>query len=94
MKKSLFFINFIIFIIITLSVIQVVVSNSLSTKGVLLSQLEDEIRIYKKENSLIREKVLVMSSFTNIASKAGELGFVEDKSQIVLTPTLLLAVKQ
>lgn len=94
MKKSLFFINFIIFVIITLSVIQVIVSNSLSTKGVLLSQLEDEIRIYKKENSLIREKVLVMSSFTNIASKAGELGFAEDKSQIVLTPTLLLAVRQ
>lgn len=91
MKKPVLFISL---IIVILSIVQIIVSNNLSTKGVLLGKLEDEIKAYKKENYLIREKLLLASSFTNIASKAGSLGFVDDKSQIVLSPSLVLAVKQ
>lgn len=94
MKKPIFFIIFIVSTIIVLSIIQIVVSNNLSTKGVLLGNLEDGLKTYRKENYIIREKLLLASSFTNIASKAGEFGFIEEKSRIVLSPSLILAVKQ
>lgn len=94
MKKPFVFISFLTFIILTLSVTQVIVSNSLSTAGVALAKLQKEINNYEKENSLFVERLLIATSLTTIASKTSELGFVESKSQIVLTAPLPIAVKQ
>lgn len=94
MKNPLFFIKCLGTIILVLSVVQVVVSNILSTTGITLSHLEDEIRVLKKENSALSEQVLTASSLTRIASSASELGFVDSKSYVFVTAPLPLAQKR
>lgn len=93
MKRSVFFIT-IITIIVFLSIVQTVLSNILSTSGVLMSKINREIQTYKTENAKIREKLFLQASLTNIASKAAELGFVESKSEFVLKTSMPLAVRQ
>lgn len=94
MKKPIFFMASIIFTVVFLSVGQIMVSSSLSTKGVSLGKLEDEKNVYKKENALLKEKLLLVSSYTHIASEAGTLGFVRSKAQVYLTSPLPLAFRQ
>ncbi len=94
MKKPISFITFLTSTILILSVIQVVVSNRLSTTGAALGNLQDEILQYKTQNAFLSEKFLSISSFEYIASKAAELGFAQEKSSVVLTYPLPLAVKQ
>lgn len=93
MEKSKFFISGIILIIIFLSIIQVVVSNGLSTSGVILGKLQNEINLYERENTVLKEKFLTVSSLTNVASQAAELGFIEEKTYVLLSAPLPLAVK-
>lgn len=81
MKKPILFIILIITIIISLSVVQVTVSNNLSTTGVELAKIEEKIIAYKKKNALLRQKLLAASSLDTIASKAAEMGFVEEKAR-------------
>jgi len=85
MKKPILFIIAIISIIVSLSIVQVTVSNNLSTTGVDLAKIEEEISFYKKENTVLKEKLLVSSSLDNIASKAAELGFIEEKTRVFLS---------
>lgn len=92
MKKPVLFIILIITIVVSLSIIQVSVSNNLSTTGVELAKIEEKIMIYKKENAVLQEKLLLASSFDTIASKAGEMGFIEEKSRVFL-PKLPLAAR-
>ncbi len=94
MKKPFYFIAIIITIIFCLSIVQVVISNSLSTTGVELAKIEDDLYDYKQENDTLRQKMLIASSLTQIASMASELGFVSQKSNIYLSTPLPLAVKQ
>ena len=91
MKKPILFITLIIFIIVGLSIVQVTVSNSLTTTGIELGKIEEAITTYRKENIKLNEKVLTMSSYDMIASKAADMGFVEEKSHIVITAPLPIA---
>lgn len=81
MKKPILFIVLIITIIVSLSIVQVTVSNNLSTTGVELAKIEEKITQYKKENALLQEKLLIASSLDTIASKAAGMGFVEEKAR-------------
>lgn len=92
MRTPIIFIIVLITLVIGLSIVQVVVSNNLSTTGIELAKIEDKITVYKKENALLQEKLLVASSFTNIASKAADMGFVEEKTRVFL-PKSKLAVR-
>lgn len=85
MKKSVVTILFIASAIILLSIVQTILSNTLSTSGVLIDEINKEVQAYKTENAQIREKLFSEASLTNIASKAEGLGFREDKSHLVLT---------
>jgi cell division protein FtsL len=93
MKKPILFIALIITIIVGLSIVQVSVSNSLSTTGIELAKFEEQISAYKKENEQLSEQLLTVSSFDNIASKAADMGFVEEKKHIVYTNPLPIAAK-
>ncbi len=77
-----------------MSVVQVIVSNRLSTTGTELGELQDKITQYKKENAIIREKVLVASSLDHIASSAAELGFSDTNNHVFLSAPLPIALKQ
>ncbi|HVZ58182.1 MAG TPA: hypothetical protein VG935_00300 [Patescibacteria group bacterium] len=91
MKKPFVFIGINIAIIVGLSIVQVIAANSISTTGIQLSRIEDQIASVKKENTIIREQVLTLSALTTIASEASEMGFVQSKSPLVVTQPLPLA---
>lgn len=91
MKKPVLFIICNVIIIVVLSVIQVIVANSISTTGIELSKIQKEIAVTKKQNAVLHEQVLFSASLTNIASVAAEMGFEETKSQMVLSSPLPIA---
>ncbi len=93
MKKAVTFITLVIGIIFVLSIIQIVVSNKLSTTGIVLGGLQDQIKTYKTENTLLAQQLLVLSSYNTIASSAADLGFITSKSPIVLSAPLPLAIR-
>ena len=94
MKKSSFVILLFIGLIILLSIVQGGVSNKLSVKGVMVSKIESEINYYKTQNAFLSEKLLSYSSFTNLTSRASELGFVKERKEITLGSSVPLAVRQ
>lgn len=94
MKKPTIFIMCVILTVTFLSIVQVAISNRLSTTGLALSKIEEERTYYKRQNSLLEEKFLLTSSLINVASQASELGFIENKSEMFLTTPLPLAVRQ
>lgn len=91
MKKSGVILSVLVISIIILAIVQVIVSNMFSTSGVSLSEVQEQTSLYKKENSIIAEKLLTVAAFTAISSRAAELGFVETKSRIYLSSPLPLA---
>lgn len=91
MKRPLAIIITTIIIIIGLSVVQVSVSNQLSTTGTELAEIEHQIDHYKKENTQLQEEVLLASSLTNIAKKAEQKGFTPTTSFVYLTTQPQLA---
>lgn len=94
MKKPFLFLGSLFLLILLLSVVQVIVSNRLSTTGMALGKLQDDISQYKKENAILREKVLVASSLDHIASAAAELGFTQTKSYVFLSAPLPIALQR
>ncbi len=91
MKRPLYFIIFNIVIIIALSLVQVVIANSISTTGIELAKLQSEISELKKKNALLYEQILISSSLTQIASAASTMGFEETTSQLVISSPLPIA---
>lgn len=91
MKKPILFILLNGFVILTLSLIQVVVANSISTTGIEIGKIDKELSTYKKKNAVIHEQVLIASSLTNVASVAATMGFDEAKTQFVLESPLPIA---
>lgn len=94
MKNPFFFLSIIILSIITLSVMRVVFSNGMSTSGITLDQIKTEIAYYKTQNTILKEKLLSMTSLDHIASQASALGFIESKTNISLEKSIPLAIKQ
>ena len=95
MKKPALIITFLIVLIIVLSVINAVVHNRLSTSGVFVGELEEQISFYKTQNAILSEEFLTSSSLTNIADRASELGFTnKNQPLLVLKTSKPLAVKR
>lgn len=91
MRKPLFFIFTMILTIIALSVVHVAVANRISTTGVNLSKLQNELSECKKQNAFLHERVLELSSLTYIQEKATEHGFVAAKGDFYISSPLPLA---
>lgn len=86
--------------VLVLLLVQVVLSNTLSTSGVELGEINFEISSLKTQNAIIKEKYLKEASLVNLAERAEKLGFASTKSQFVLsgsgsvlTSSLSLAVR-
>ena len=94
MKNPFLALVILILSIIVLSVTRVAVSNGMSTSGIALNQIQTEISDYKTQNTVLKEKLLSMTSLDYIASKASVLGFVESKTTISLNKSIPLAIKQ
>lgn len=93
MKKSSLIILLFLGVIILLSITQGIISNKLSTKGVVLRKIEEEIHYYKTRNNKLLEKLLSYSALTNLATRAARLGFERVGEQFVLNSGSSLAVK-
>lgn len=94
MKKPVLIIGFLIIVIFALSVAKTFVSNRISTSGSALGVIGDKINAYKLENSLLSEKLYLLSSLTNVLTQANGLGFVQEKSNFVITYPIPIAIKQ
>ncbi len=94
MTKPTLTILIMIFAIVALSGIRVVVSNSISTSGIMLDEIGRDSSYYKTQNAILKEKLLSITSFEYIASKASEMGFSEGKGSVSLSKPLPLAIKQ
>lgn len=88
MKMSVVIISSMVIIILCLSLLQVVVSNSIATTGIELGKLEQQVDSYKLSNIQLSEKLLSLSSYTYIASRSSELGYETGgrKTALHLTP--------
>ncbi|MEX2012798.1 MAG: hypothetical protein WD967_00170 [Candidatus Levyibacteriota bacterium] len=92
MKKPALIITSLIFAILVLSVVRISVANRISTSGIELQNIEDQVASIKKENLILQEKLLTFSSFTQIASRAGELGFVPSRANLVISTSVPVAL--
>lgn len=83
-----------VFVILVLSVVRISVANRIATSGIELQSIEAQVASLRKENLILQEKLLTVSSFTQIASRAGELGFVPSKANLVISTGIPVAIKQ
>lgn len=83
-----------VFVILVLSVVRISVANRIATSGIELQSIETQVASLRKENLILQEKLLTVSSFTQIASRAGELGFVPSKANLVISSGIPVAIKQ
>lgn len=93
MKKPVFFITILVLVAISLTIIQTVLSNRLSTTGIPMGEIEEKIDSYRLQNSILEEQLLTVSSLTGISERASQLGFVEEKSLFVMKKSYALASK-
>ena len=93
MKKPAFLIILLILIIISLAIVRTFVSNNVATSGVALGRIQTQIEDYKLQNSVLAEKLFGLSSLTNLAQKAYDLGYTEEESSLVLSQKLPVALK-
>lgn len=91
MKKPAILLSILILTVISLLGIRTVIFNRLSTSGVELGKTQEGIIKYKTENTMLREKILSLSSLTFVSSAAGRIGFVENKSNFALSKTRSIA---
>jgi cell division protein FtsL len=94
MKKYQFIIKTLVILVLLLGGARVVVSNSISTSGIALGEINEEISEYKLKNDILSEKLLTLSSLTAIASEAAKLGFTYKSESYVLTNPIPIAVRQ
>lgn len=94
MKKPALIISTLVFVILILFVARISVSNRMSTTGIALAKIEDQVSSYKRENLILQEKFLTISSFTQIASRAGEIGFVPNRANFAIKTSIPVAIKQ
>lgn len=76
-KKSLPL--FVTVCVIVLLVIQVIVSNSLATNGIKISQMDTDIQDLQEKNSQLQETVASAAALMTVKEKAVQLGFVKSK---------------
>ncbi|HWY79487.1 MAG TPA: hypothetical protein VNW29_03955 [Candidatus Sulfotelmatobacter sp.] len=93
MKKPLLLISFLGIIIVVLLLVRISMINSISTTGIKLVDIQNEIDSYNKQNEILKVKYLQAAAYTNIASKAKKIGYVPVKSDIDLSAPLPLALR-
>jgi cell division protein FtsL len=91
MKRPILVLTCIITIILGLSIAQASMANQISTTGADLVAVQEQVKDYKKNNTILNEQVLEASSFTNLQKKAKKLGFVEAKTPEYMNAPLPLA---
>lgn len=93
MKKYKFILKSLIVITLFLALSRVVVSNVISTSGVELGKINEEISTLRIQNESLKQELFSKTSLENIASEAAKLGFTDKKENFVLTSPLPIAAR-
>lgn len=93
MKKCYILVIFLLGAATVLSIGKAVLYNALSTSGIFVSKVEQEINYYKTQNALLSEEFLTASSLMNVAEKALASGFTNENTLMILKTSRSLAVK-
>lgn len=88
MKKI---ITLLIITIVVLQAFHVYVSNTVAGDSIEVAAIRSEIKQIEEENTILKTELLSYASFYSIASRAGELGFKDDRNFITLNTPLPLA---
>lgn len=86
MKLSFIILSSLFLTVGMLLIVNLTVSNLLSTQGIDLQQLQDNLHSMQVQDTNLEQKVLTMSSYTKIASEAATFGYVPDNKAISLNP--------
>jgi len=73
---------------------KIVVVSSSTTNGTQLSKLQSDIDSLDTQNTILKEKLLGLTSLHTIASEAATMGFVEPKNTYYITSSTHLAAKE
>lgn len=87
----MYLIAFMFAVVVALSLIRISLVNSISTTGIALVDLQNQIDEVKKENEILKEQYLQAASFTSISQKAKAMGFAPAKSHLNMAAPLPLA---
>lgn len=84
-KKPILVIFVLIVTIGILIGVRSVVSSRITTSGVELGKIKDQIATYKTQNTLLKEKIFSLSSLTHVSEAAAKEGFVESKGAFAVS---------
>ena len=65
-----------VFVVLSLLILQVFVSNWLATSGLEISEIDHDIQNLTAENADLRQQIASASSLTTLRTKAADLGFI------------------
>lgn len=94
MKKPAVIISILLFVIFSLSMVRIYISNNVATSGVMLEKVQNALTSVKLENIILSQKLYTESSLTDIADKAQSQGYIESKTDFVINGQLPVAFKQ
>ena len=80
MKKPISILILLFITIGALVLVRSVVSASITTSGLELSQIKEETSSLKTKNAILRQEIFSYSSLTNISERADKVGFVDGES--------------
>lgn len=83
MKKANLIILFLLVIFGALEVVNIHLSNSISTNSIYASSLQTKVENLQERNTLLKTEILKYTSYDYISSKAATLGFVENKKSAI-----------
>lgn len=90
MKRGYILLSVLGLTIVVLSLVQITISNMLSTGGIELASVQSQIQDYQKDNAILKEQIYSVASLTHVAAQADKLGYVQGVS----TKTLVIANPQ
>lgn len=77
---------------IATEVINIYLLNSIATDSIYVSQMQDQIRELREENTSIQTQILQQTSIATLSTRARKLGFVDAKEFISLYSPLQVAL--
>lgn len=75
---------FVFFLVLILSVLQIIISNRLASYGKKISKLSDQTKEMNLANERIKKKIASSSALTTLTAKAKDLGFTQKANVIYL----------
>lgn len=85
MNKKLYLVTILLFLLtVALELLSIHLGGMVASHSVAVRTLQSSIAKLEEQNQILNSKVLSVTSFDTIASKAAALGFVEDHKYISL----------